>query len=656
MKNTKICLAFVTAFLTLTSVGFAATNSKTGKVIDQTFGTKPETALAPTPIEGPIENLKAQAVFERYMDIEHVRRLYRSIQWEHLGTPEDTAFTHFFYNANEYLGKMLDKLKVQHVEDLENFSLSSLASRKLIRPGYGIKRYDRLYHLTVQTAASLGFSGQAIKNLELYLQDGPLNAFTVSGNNERIIVVLNKGLVETLSTNQVRAVIAHELGHIRSLHSAKGSLHQLFMLTAMQTFAPEAFADEMASNFNSFAGTVCENFGVCHHGHHESQLNSASSNTLVPQAFSSIIVETLKQIQSIGDEKREALVRNYIYLLLKVMIAENASPHAIQVFKELLQYQPGLAMQMNVKNFISAANEAMKAVSRAQEKSADNYSMSAVPSDYTASVMALFSGEYKIDNDFIDANEDREKISKMLQDQYDMLFTRLKGRDVSRYMGSTHPASVLRFIRIINSPNYPYILFANPLFRLLMLEDSMTIAAEQDEKFKPALESLRNEIVDLVDGFGLSDNTNSRYSKLIQYFALNKRVSIQAARAISANPPEKKANKNFKAFYDQVLANTKRDAKGKHPILLQLKERLQAEIEKQSHDPLRKQIAIERLQTLEDLMTTQSVLKLKEIQAATFPKELTKTAVAKNISTDVKSLSSPHKDQACSELLRVNKK
>jgi Zn-dependent protease with chaperone function len=54
------------------------------------------------------------------------------------------------------------------------------------------------------------------KQPQLYLQPGGLNAFTAGV--EKPIIVLNAGLVDQLSEDQLRFVIGHELGHIKSGH------------------------------------------------------------------------------------------------------------------------------------------------------------------------------------------------------------------------------------------------------------------------------------------------------------------------------------------------------------------------------------------------------------------------------------------------------
>ncbi|KKQ49734.1 MAG: Protease HtpX-like protein [candidate division TM6 bacterium GW2011_GWF2_38_10] len=52
---------------------------------------------------------------------------------------------------------------------------------------------------------------------KLYLMEGSdLNAFTLGCNPQHVLIVVTRGLLETLDENEVRAVLAHELAHIKN--------------------------------------------------------------------------------------------------------------------------------------------------------------------------------------------------------------------------------------------------------------------------------------------------------------------------------------------------------------------------------------------------------------------------------------------------------
>jgi len=68
------------------------------------------------------------------------------------------------------------------------------------------------------------------KRPALYLQPGGLNAFTAGV--EQPIVVLNAGLVDSMTDEELRYVIGHELGHIKSGHVLYYQIAQLVPVLA----------------------------------------------------------------------------------------------------------------------------------------------------------------------------------------------------------------------------------------------------------------------------------------------------------------------------------------------------------------------------------------------------------------------------------------
>lgn len=72
----------------------------------------------------------------------------------------------------------------------------------------------------------------------LYVMDlGTLNAFAVGRDRDRGIVVVTKGLIDHLDEDELRAVLAHEVAHIRDGDSMAGSLIAVIVWAANRVFA-----------------------------------------------------------------------------------------------------------------------------------------------------------------------------------------------------------------------------------------------------------------------------------------------------------------------------------------------------------------------------------------------------------------------------------
>src|SRR5437588_5556030 len=75
----------------------------------------------------------------------------------------------------------------------------------------GPRQLPKLHEMLQQSCAVLDLSEP-----ELYVSEGGVNALTSGANNPYI--VLQSGLIDLMDDDEVMAVIAHELGHIKCKH------------------------------------------------------------------------------------------------------------------------------------------------------------------------------------------------------------------------------------------------------------------------------------------------------------------------------------------------------------------------------------------------------------------------------------------------------
>jgi hypothetical protein len=77
---------------------------------------------------------------------------------------------------------------------------------------------DRLYSLSHRVMEAHGFSKKQRENARIYIANGPINAYTVSGTMDRPFVVMFTGLLDSSDTNSLTGVLGHEFGHIVNEH------------------------------------------------------------------------------------------------------------------------------------------------------------------------------------------------------------------------------------------------------------------------------------------------------------------------------------------------------------------------------------------------------------------------------------------------------
>ena len=104
------------------------------------------------------------------------------------------------------------------------FYLNNIASSVLV----GEKQLPDLYKLLIEACKILD-----LEPPQLYVQQNPTpNAYTFAMRGKQPFVVLHTSLIEMLTPEEVQAVIAHELGHLKCEHGVYLTMVNLLVLAA----------------------------------------------------------------------------------------------------------------------------------------------------------------------------------------------------------------------------------------------------------------------------------------------------------------------------------------------------------------------------------------------------------------------------------------
>jgi Zn-dependent protease with chaperone function len=94
----------------------------------------------------------------------------------------------------------------------------------------GEKQLPHLYALLQEACQILD-----VPQPELYVRQNPVpNAYTFAFQGDRSFIVLHTSLLELLTPEEIRGVIAHELGHLKCEHSVYITIANLLVLAAKQ--------------------------------------------------------------------------------------------------------------------------------------------------------------------------------------------------------------------------------------------------------------------------------------------------------------------------------------------------------------------------------------------------------------------------------------
>ena len=104
------------------------------------------------------------------------------------------------------------------------FYLNNIASSVLVSE----KQLPHLHKLLIEACQILDLDPP-----ELYVQQNPTpNAYTFAMRGERPFVVLHTSLIEMLTPEEIQAVIAHELGHLKCEHGVYLTMANVLVLAA----------------------------------------------------------------------------------------------------------------------------------------------------------------------------------------------------------------------------------------------------------------------------------------------------------------------------------------------------------------------------------------------------------------------------------------
>lgn len=107
------------------------------------------------------------------------------------------------------------------------FYLENIASSVLV----GEQQLPQLHKLLIEACEILD-----LEPPQLYVRQHPVpNAYTFAMRGKQPFIVLHTSLIELLTPEEIQAVIAHELGHLKCEHSVYLTLANLIVLAAGQT-------------------------------------------------------------------------------------------------------------------------------------------------------------------------------------------------------------------------------------------------------------------------------------------------------------------------------------------------------------------------------------------------------------------------------------
>lgn len=520
-----------------------------------------------------------------------VAKAYRQMQYDLLNTQPDSDLRAYFENADGIATpfSQLGELQEQLISDFLKQAEIGMYRVNQNSPG----KMGFLHEAFVQTALDLGFSKEAIANSRIYITYGNVNAFTISGSDNAIVVVVQSELLEKLSQTEVNSVLAHELGHIRSKHTSMSIVASLLLNVghAFLTRGPEALVQirmrsaDLVAEIKSDPRLYCSfsRQGGSAHAHQHSLaehvFSMGQSDKLMNQIVSSVLgLPPAVLIGATYDFLRS--VRQNAQTLELPAETIDYLDQTLTVFKDNMSQ-----LRLNSDVFKVHANVIMNALSRQKEKSADHYAGAILPNEIVASAFGKLMG----------ANfspKDRARLFKDIQAQVKQFNDSHSYEERAMVVAGSHPPLAIRVSDILSIEKYPNVAIAHPFLRFFMIRDQIwsmekkaqatiklgetalaelpkneqlseeekvevktqieeivLLAMQQQEEMAAALPVAEDRIFELITSLGFAKR-NPRaenmiqllsYQKEIIYYQLEQLTKLQADEADEADEAAKRA-------------------------------------------------------------------------------------------------------------------
>ncbi|MCB0393144.1 MAG: M48 family metalloprotease [Bdellovibrionales bacterium] len=441
------------------------------------------------------------------------RKVFRGLQRQNLSQDAENTIYSLFAQDPVLADIFTNDVAELNKASVDNFRLS--AETSMFRWNNQTREMRFLMSLAKKTAGDLGFSKSAVNNLTIYTSPSDdANAFTVSADENRIVAVVNYGLLTRMTAGQVRAVLAHEFGHILSEHT-----HQKLLLNLMFEMIGSGedglvLGDMKALKESTLAalGSTC-----AHSGHHHSV--SQNQTTVLERKILGILAGISRKMNSLGTEQVLELKSRFIGYLITALSLGNSPTEVMAYFYDLAR-QLNSSVRIDQEQFEFRVEQAQLVLSSQMERSADKFASSVTPNETLALTFARLGGAIFSDG------EAKEAIAGLIQQaednrkEYDPETLKLAT------LGS-HPRLHIRIEEIMKLNPFPELLFANPFLRMIIayaeLEGlrSLLTSQKSDEapKVEAAVKELRSIIVDRIESLEPSKRgQNSRLENLLQYY------------------------------------------------------------------------------------------------------------------------------------------
>ncbi len=467
MQKKLIKLAIVTTFIIPQMRAWA------GPDVDQIV--QPTAAISRR-IEVSKHQYNSTESFLDFMDDKLLNLAYLNAQKLRLKTVGDQNLEAFL-EASPMLQKIAVSLRKQFAVDLQTANTGNLLQDYLVTK----ESNPRLFHQLMRVMRAQGFSREQMKNAKFFRKMADVNAYAYTASVDGVGFVLQSGLDDIANPTELRGVMGHELGHIRSGHVFMGVLDSVLQVqvvkqliglnegsvTSADMRAWEHMRDAMSEKT---IDSIEEKYGVSARSAHD--------------AFSKMMKRADEVIaKSFSGDQRTLFLQQYLELKIDTLKDMEMNTAHIQLLIELQEkLRPNQVMKANMEQVAALFDQVVGAAdSRNMESSADAFGDIVVRPSRAARMDTKFAGAE------LPTRMSPEQIQHLIQQiRHQVNLTRKMNTraEYNNFVGnlraSDHPFSNLRVLKqAAFDQHIDRIALANPFLRHIVLRDAVVNEIDQ---------------------------------------------------------------------------------------------------------------------------------------------------------------------------------
>ncbi|MDZ4676072.1 MAG: M48 family metalloprotease [Oligoflexia bacterium] len=513
-------------------------------------------------------------IFRKLMNNPALAEEYQNLQSSMLSTRTDRNLRGFFM-TQPLMQPLLEIASMLNDSTVETYVAQGSINMLGIQGEKSTPQHEMIDKLVIEVARELGFSDGAIQNRKVFVVAGDANAATVSASSDNIFILLHSGLIHSMTPDQLRTVLAHELMHIRLKHNIVSFMNETLLSAIASEIGvggsglslnvkEELFKNRMKRvAFKTMNPQKVFGVGKKHIANSEAEFEKFfTSNFISNGQFAKILQQIQIYFAKMPEQERDLLFNSYLEIIDLAVERAQRPAHIVEFTKGMRAAlnSKNSAQVLDIKQFSRWSDDVGNMISRENELSADRGgATTGRHEDVAAAFAKLFGIQFE--------SEHQEAVLELAIKRATEFYMKYGPQVRAQLISGSHPPLILRMATILNLDKFSTRLFGHEYLKLLTFEQTLrekvevidiALVGEKDIEFKiilgkikadiaQGLEILQNALLDLMVREVASSGGVPRIKYFLEYQLAMREIKINVYNSLISH-----RRQSIKSFKDQM--------------------------------------------------------------------------------------------------------